>query len=198
MAPLLLVRFWGRYTNDLGTYRQTLRRILECPSVLVSTPQRIISLLDSARPDAVLVVEALRNGTGLLVVDEAHRAAAPSYRRILEELVSGEQPAPVVGLTATPFRMEYVGDDPDAGTAELREIFRDLIEAAATLGASPRARLQERGVLARPELEVIETHTSMRMPEIERAESMAGELSTRLVGGRAQSLVSTIVAKKSE
>jgi superfamily II DNA or RNA helicase len=68
-----------------------------------------------------------------------------------------------------------VGDDPDAGTAELREIFRDLIEAAATLGTSPRARLQERGVLARPELEVIETHTSMRMPEIERADGPSEE-----------------------
>jgi DNA repair protein RadD len=120
-------------------------------------------------------VEALRNGAGLLVVDEAHRAAAPSYRRILAALVTGERPAPVVGLTATPFRMEYVGDDPDAGTAELREIFRDLIEPTATLGPSPRARLQERAVLARPEFEVIETHTSMRMPEIGRADGPSEE-----------------------
>ncbi len=169
VAPVLLVRFWGQYTHDLRHHRQTLRRILECPSVLVSTPNRIVSLLGSDDENAESVIEDLRAGLGLLVIDEAHRAAAPSYRMILAEILRPERQLPVVGLTATPFRREYLEDDPDAGTRELREIFRTLIEPTLTLGSNARATLQERGVLARPAFEVIQTSTVMQIPEVENA-----------------------------
>lgn len=164
VAPLLLVRFWGGYTGDLDQHRATLRRILECPSVLVSTPQRMVNLLEGARPAAVALADDLRRALGLLVVDEAHRAAAPSYRRVVSGLLGKDGRAPVVGLTATPFRMEYVDDDPEAGTKELRAVFRNLIEPVETLGEQARSALQERGVLARPVFETIETATRMRMP----------------------------------
>lgn len=174
VAPVLLVRFWGQYTHDLSHHRQTLRRILEYPSVLVSTPQRVVNLLGSTHPDAASVLADLRDSVGLLVIDEAHRAAAPSYRRILTEVINREQ-IPIVGLTATPFRLEYAGDDPDAGTRELREIFRNLIEPANTLGPNARATLQDRGVLAAPEFRAIPTATVIRMPEIEDSERPSEE-----------------------
>jgi len=167
VAPLLLVRFWGGYTQDLVQHRATLRRILECPSVLVSTPQRMVNVLDGIHPGASSVTDDLRRALGLLVIDEAHRAAAPSYRRIIAETMSRARNVPVVGLTATPFRMEYAEPDPDAGTRELREIFVNLIEPRRTLGDNVRTTLQERGVLARPVFETIETHAPMRMPLLE-------------------------------
>jgi superfamily II DNA or RNA helicase len=167
VAPLLLVRFWGSYTQDLNAHRPTLRRILESPSVLVSTPQRIVNVLEGVRPGAASVADDLKRSLGLLVIDEAHRAAAPSYRRVISGLLGEANPTPIVGLTATPFRMEYVGDDPEAGTVELREIFRNLIEPAATLGDNVRVTLQDRGVLARPVFETIETNTKMSMPALQ-------------------------------
>lgn len=166
VAPLLLVRFWGPFTQDLEVHRATLRRILECPSVLVSTPQRLVNLLQSERPEALAVSEDLRHSLGLLVVDEAHRAAAPSYRKVIGGFLPGPSPVPVVGLTATPFRMEYL-DDPEEGTRDLREIFANLIEPSDTLGDSVRPTLQERGVLARPRFETIPTDTVMKMPPLE-------------------------------
>jgi DNA repair protein RadD len=172
VAPLLLVRFWGGHTADLVAHRDTLRRALTSPSVLVSTPQRVVNLLDSEKEDARELVHALCVGLGLVVVDEAHRAAAPSYRRILTAF---PDEVPVVGLTATPFRQVYTGDDPEAGTRELKEIFRRLIEPRQTLGENVRVRLQERGVLARPEFQTIETGLPLTMPRTDGQELLLEE-----------------------
>jgi DNA repair protein RadD len=168
VPPLLLVRFWGGYTADLTEHRPTLSRILECPSVLISTPQRMINVLEGTKPGAAPVVEDLKRSLGLLVVDEAHRAAAPSYTRIIADTVPAARPVPVVGLTATPFRKEYI--DPMAGTEALRAIFRNLIEPTQTLGENVRITLQDRGVLARPVFDTIATNTAMSMPLFDELE----------------------------
>jgi superfamily II DNA or RNA helicase len=103
VAPLLLVRFWCRYTQDLERHRDALAKVLHSPCVLISTPQRVVNLLKGDSAQARTVVADLRKSLGTLIVDEAHRAAASSYREILGNLVTdGTQ---VVGLTATPFRM---------------------------------------------------------------------------------------------
>jgi superfamily II DNA or RNA helicase len=169
VAPLLLVRFWGTYTDDLEAHRPTLARIIECPSVLVSTPQRLSGVLAGARPGAAPVATDLARALGLLVIDEAHRAAAPIYRRVIAGLLGTSSPTPVVGLTATPFRREYAEDDPEAGTQELRAIFRNLIEPLGTLGEQPRLTLQRDGVLAEPVFETIVTGAPMKMPHLESA-----------------------------
>ena len=168
VAPLLLLRYWGGHRHD----KETVRKALESPSVLVSTPQRIVSLLGHTDQESVELVRLLREALGLIIVDEAHRAAARSYRTILDCLGTG---ASCVGLTATPFRFEYVGDDPEAGTRELKEIFRNLIEPTKTLGANPRLRLQERKVLARPDFQVIETGLAVRMPSVDGGELLEEE-----------------------
>lgn len=164
VAPLLLVRFWGAHMRDLEAHRSTLGRILDGPSVLVSTPQRMVNVLTATDERAVAVAKGLELSLNILVVDEAHRAAAPSYRTVIEGLAEKRQDIPVIGLTATPFRMEYA-EEPAAGTTELREVFGHLTEPHS-LGEKPRDELQRRGVLAQPIFETIETHVAMRMPEI--------------------------------
>lgn len=173
VAPLQLIRFWGGHTQDLGANRDVLRRAFECPSVLVSTPQRVVSLLDRQDAEAVALVSEMRAGLGLLAIDEAHRAAAPSYRRIICEL-AGED-VPVVGLTATPFRNVARGDDSQAGALELQKIFAKLVEPQRTLGSNARLALQKRGILAAPEFVSIETNVSFRMPEVETPDSPVEE-----------------------
>jgi len=165
VAPLLLVRFWGRYTQDLERHRDALAKVLHSPCVLISTPQRVVNLLKSDSAQAHTVVADLRKSLGTLIVDEAHRAAAPSYKTILDALATGG--VPVIGLTATPFRMEYNPKDQDAGTKELSKLFPRLIEPIQTLGDSAREVLQRRGVLAEPRFQTIETNIPMKMPSIE-------------------------------
>ena len=173
VAPFLLVRFWGRYTHDLERHRDALEKVLHSPCVLISTPQRIVNLLKSNSPQAQPVVDDLRKSLGTLVIDEAHRAAAPSYGKILDGLLPED--VPVVGLTATPFRMEYNERDQDAGTSELRNLFRTLIEPRKTLGDSIREELQRRGILAGPQFRTIETNIAMRMPSIENPDDPSSE-----------------------
>lgn len=173
VAPLLLVRFWGRYTHDLERHRDALEKVLHSPCVLISTPQRVVNLLKSDTIDAKRVVGDVQTSLGTLLVDEAHRAAAPSYKKILSDFVVDG--VPVVGLTATPFRMEYNDKNQEAGTAELRNLFRNLIEPTETLGPSTREVLQKRGILAEPRFETIATNVAMRMPAIKNPDEPTSE-----------------------
>jgi len=159
VCPLLIVRFWGRYTNEMTQHRDTLKQITSRPSVLVSTPQRVVNLLK----ESSVIAKDVKGSLGLIVIDEAHRAAAASYKTILNALACPADPVGIVGLTATPFRMEYFSDDPHEGTKELSEIFKhQLIEPRKTLGDDPKeraTRLQEMGILAAPIFETIHTPT---------------------------------------
>lgn len=163
VCPLYLVRFWGSYTRDLHEHRETLERAAASPSVFISTPQRLLNLVDDAKSAWPEVLSALRANLGAIVIDEAHRAAAPSYLRVLDVFSAPARPR-LLGLTATPFRHEYTGSS--AGTQALFEVFRQhLIEPVKTLGNDPRQRLQELGVLAKPILESLETNVRLRLPD---------------------------------
>jgi len=162
-CPLMIVRFWGKFTSDLARHGEVVREFSTRPCVLISTPQRIVALLRSELQSASDLVTSLMRALAILVIDEAHRAAAPSYRAILDRLIANESPASVIGLTATPFRIEYKAD-PFEGTKELLNIFEGLVEPERTLGADVRGRLQEMGVLARPVSLEIATKTNLRMP----------------------------------
>lgn len=177
VCPLRLIRFWGHYTRDMVKYGAVLQEILSRPTVLISTPHRIVNLLDNRVEGGESVIEGLRKSLGVLLIDEAHRAAAPSYRRILRDLPPSEHSVSVAGLTATPFRMEYDEDNPEKGTRELVEIFHDIIEPIRTLGDDPCERLeklQEREILARPAWKTIHTHTIVYLPDVSN-EGCVGE-----------------------
>lgn len=165
VAPMTLVRFWGSYTTDLVEQHLTLREVLKKPSVIVSTPQRIANLLDGKSRGSEFVLGDFLEALGLIVIDEAHRAAAPTYRKIVEALIRPEKRVSLFGLTATPFRMEYVGHDPEEGTRDLKEIFNDLVEPIDTLGANARMSLQSMQILAQPIFQTIETKTKITIPD---------------------------------
>lgn len=168
VCPLLLFRFWGRFTQDLIKHREALDDILQRPSVLISTPQRIVNLLEDNGDRAQEVLRDIQKTTCLIVVDEAHRAAAPSYNRILKHFASQATRA-VLGLTATPFRTEYLSDA-EAGTRELATLFGSLIDARKTLGDNPRETLQQRGILARPVTNTIKTSIVLESPPLQNPE----------------------------
>lgn len=143
--------------------------------VVVATPQRLLNDLQRWSSDEATSPRASRwrQRLGLVVIDEAHRAAAPQYRRLLEGLIDGEEPH-VLGLTATPFRREYMQAFPELGTKELILLFRTLVEPDQTLGEHPREVLQQRQVLARPRERRIQTGRLLGMRELfEHAEAVS-------------------------
>ncbi len=172
VCPLLLFRFWGRYTRNLAEHRETLENIEFRPTALISTPQRIVNLLKGELAGGGKLIESIERTAGLVLIDEAHRAAAPTYRAILQAFAERAPTARVLGLTATPFRQEYLESDPQAGTAQLKELFRTIIEPVKTLGEDPRKRLQERGFLATPVWRTIKTDTLLKAPEVQDPTSL--------------------------
>ena len=87
-----------------------------------------------------------------LVIDEAHRAITPEYTALLETfgMGRGKRGIPLIGLTATPFRGEN-----ERETQQLAARYgRRLLDVAA-LGDNPYATLQEMGVLAEVEHEIL-------------------------------------------
>jgi superfamily II DNA or RNA helicase len=145
------------------------------PAVLVSTPHRLVNLIEGKIVGSEPILEAMMSLVGMIVIDEDHRAAAPSYRKIIGHFGSSTQAPAIVGLTATPFRNEYSPNDPTAGTLELRDLFKTIIEPIDVLGEEPRMALQERGYLARPQFDIIKTETRLRTPEGVNVENPSDE-----------------------
>ena len=176
VAPMTLIRLWGGYTKDLVQKRQSIEDALLRPAVIVSTPHRLASLFDGKAKGSEPVLDAIRANLGLIIVDEAHRAAAPMYRKLVGLLSDIHmQKISIIGLTATPFRMEYIGDDPEKGTKELKEIFHKIVEPVQTLGENPRVALQKMEVLAEPIFETILTGTKMRIPDAPESDLLTEE-----------------------
>jgi DNA repair protein RadD len=175
ICPLYLFRFWGRFMSDLERHTETLLNVRTSPAVMISTPARLSNLAKSTDPAYTAIRDILRETIALLIIDEAHRAAAPSYRQIIGHF-RRQEPIPVFGLTATPFRKEYHPRDPEAGTRELAEIFgENLVEPTDILGSDCKSMLQARGVLAATQVRAIETKTSVKLPRRESRDFLSSD-----------------------
>ena len=84
----------------------------------------------------------------LVVFDEAHQAAAKTYRETIERLDRGGS-VKTLGLTATPGRTG-VGE-----TRNLTDVFEGNLAVPESLGVDPIKALQDKGVLARVQLRQI-------------------------------------------
>ncbi len=103
-----------------------------------------------------------------VVFDEAHHVVAPSYGEVIRALGLGQEPnvldddsttgAPLIGLTATPFRSRQ--DE----TEELAERFHGRLVEPEPPYASIRGFIR-RGYLSRPRLEVVATGYTLQQFE---------------------------------
>lgn len=104
----------------------------------------------------------------MVVVDEAHHTLAPSYRMILQEIHRIGKDVRLLGLTATPSRLN------DVDTARLMQIFDNKI-----IYSVPMSLLITRGFLSKPKYSRVDTqinfHTQITLDE-QRYISKWGEL----------------------
>ena len=126
----------------------------ECGAVVAS----IQKLYAAARGDGSDLtpedLQVLGEQTGVVVVDEAHRALAPSYGTVLNALGFNfrQQSAStaLIGLTATPRRTS------SEETLRLRRRFHNKILNVPSLGQDPVQSLRGQGVLARIKVESLD------------------------------------------
>lgn len=113
-------------------------------SVVVATDAMLYQHLDSDWYDWIYDPVAV-------IVDEAHRAADnKTYRRIFHRLGVdlGNRERPLIGLSATPYR----GRNPEATSLLAKRFGNNLVQ---TLGSDPILELQDRGVLAHIDHQVL-------------------------------------------
>jgi superfamily II DNA or RNA helicase len=136
-----LYRLWG-----------TRNAIPDEDGIIVTTIDKLRNALVEQEGGAVHEALTRAGKVGAVVVDEAHRAEASSYRKVLHSLgieFSGtsQGPIPVVGLTATPLRSQH------EETLRLARRFYGRLLRPTNLPEDPGAALAElrtRGVLSYP------------------------------------------------
>ncbi|MCL2049796.1 MAG: exonuclease domain-containing protein [Defluviitaleaceae bacterium] len=90
------------------------------------------------------------NNEVFLIIDEAHHATAKEYRELIEKIGGAVTNLKILGLTATPFRTA------ENEKGHLKKIFKDDIVYKIDL-----RELINRGILAEPIFEEVETHVDM-------------------------------------
>ena len=202
-----LVRLWGRNTHDaLERLKKLDPPAWESTScmVIVSTPATMAAVLDKL-DHAPLLRTVLIERTCAIVVDEAHRAAAPSYVRIAQwlrrpgrasETDSGEtseRRVALLGLTATPFRETTSASDGTEETLELKKIFGRLL-VPGELGSDPQRMLVEQGILARPVFEDLPTGVDVNIESqvkrfLAKRMKVRGVKSSNVISARGEELI---------
>jgi superfamily II DNA or RNA helicase len=175
-SKIKIVRFWGGFWRDSVEPISAAIELEEHPVILISTVQTMDSIFRSLNDilERDQLADAIQEHVDLVVIDEAHHAAARSYRNMLEKLIANKQllsmindnekfsPLTILGLTATPYRSSGRGQ---ANIDELMKIFKKIHFPTAVLEREGREKsslelkklLQERHVLSKEEIQYFET-----------------------------------------
>ncbi len=161
-----LVRFWG-------TFQPTVEDLKD--SLVVASYQKLASLAEKSKAD----FEKFGKSLSLAVIDEAHKALAPTIKTLLDSF--RRWGVNIVGLTATPGR----GQDATVENRRLAGLFDRRLLRPPSLGADPVEELQRRGVLARVKRAVIDSGVRVKASDGEAArpdgfEDMPGSVLARL------------------
>jgi len=161
-----VVRLWGNHSAkewDLDS------------AFVVAGVSKLSRLADSSDRRFVALIDS----TEAVVIDEAHKATAPTYRNTIAKIREGRNPT-VIGLTATPGRGLGSIDE----NRELASLFgRRLLRP--DLGPEPVQRLREEGVLAQLDRRCVESRVQL---ELQSSESEQSDLPARLLRRLAESV----------
>ena len=142
---LPLIRLWGDYDLDVNAVPG---------AVVISSFSKLLSWR-RRNPDWHFVSDHF----SVVVIDEAHRALAPTMREMVETVIASNR-GKVLGLTATPGR----GEIDQRESRRLAELFGKSLLVPISLGDDPIATLQRDGVLADLQWEVLETGIEAAAP----------------------------------
>ncbi len=130
---------------------------------VVASFQSIYALLTSSNKDLSLL-RSIGSATRMIVVDEAHKATAPTYETAISALATASTPPRIVGLSATPGR-----SDDEEQNRELSNFFHNkkvgLCDDNGNELEDGIGYLQDLGVLARLDREKIETNVSVDLSD---------------------------------
>lgn len=147
-------RIWRHLPKSVSTHIWTgVEKPTYSDGVTCATFESIIEAVPSLDPFTY----------GLIIVDEAHHAGAPTYKRVLDHF----KPRGLLGITATPWR----GDDPEV----LNEIFGPPVFSMSIVDG------MEQGFLAQVDYRMLVDNINWDVvPTLSRHQLSIGELNRRL------------------
>ena len=154
-----LFRCWDRYRDKNIDNIESLED--EATSIMVWTPQMFHTSINENSE----LKDFLTKKTSIVVIDEAHRSGSKTYKEIIRDLSDENNSISFIGLTATPYRKEYMSNSLEDGTKSLKELFGKLLIPSKTLGSNPKKELQKRGYLSLPKTVNIDIKTPIRLDE---------------------------------
>lgn len=119
----------------------------------------------SASQQATSNVGPLAGRVGLVVMDEAHQAIAPTYEHILELLTQAGEPTALLGLTATPGR---TWDDIDEDERLVDFFYSRKVDIQVEGYDNPIDYLVESGYVARPMFKPLFSHSGIDLTKRDR------------------------------
>ncbi len=141
-----LHRLWGKYHPE----------IVRDSSFYVGGIQKIHAMVKNEKSE---LITSLKRYVSLVIIDEAHRTVADSYKEVLSYFGITREDAkiPLIGLTATP------GRSSEDGTKELVKFYHNKIIKLEGKGwGKPIERLRDEGYLAEVKHYVINSKEDFR------------------------------------
>jgi superfamily II DNA or RNA helicase len=117
------------------------------PAFVCASFQMLVAMVESGKN--IGTIEALPSRR-LIVVDEAHKVVAPTYKKVTRSLIGDH--TSVMGLTATPGR-GYGALNSNDENLELSDFFFNTIVSFESGGEDPIEYLRKKNVLARARME---------------------------------------------
>jgi len=171
-------KLWGiRGDQEINIYRfwsnHDVPDFLEGNSFIVASFQKLYSMISSNENTNFQAINNLKRTCGFIIVDEAHKAIAPTYKVCISYLLN-KNLTKLIGLTATPGRTrEDIGEGlSSTETDELAEFFnRNKITITNESGEAidnAIGFLQDKGFLSIINRKKVTTNVELELSEKER------------------------------
>ncbi len=164
VCPLRLSRFWGKHAKSLPAASEAAGTEGR-PILLVTTAEQLTERFAKRSRRARAMRAWLRARTALLLVDDADPAASTCYERLRRALSCNAHAPTMIGLTATPMRIEDALLGVKDGAAALLEVFRQILTPSASLSGDPHVMLEAAGIVAPLRWSDVRTRTLMVVPD---------------------------------
>jgi DNA repair protein RadD len=157
-SPIDMFRLWGKYSTDNITTSSS--------GFIVASLQKVHSMKSASSNDVFEMISKIKTKCRMIIIDEAHKAIAPTYKSSIEFIANIDK-TKLVGLTATPGR----GYD-NSETRELVEFFDgnkiSITDDSGNDVEDPIRFLQDNQYLARVKRTSISTNVELNLTSTER------------------------------
>ena len=168
-SALRLVRLWGTYNPSEFDLSK---------SFIFATLQKMVSL-KSKGPKGSNIYDIVKKNVSIIVIDEAHKAIAKTYKDLLNDLADDSiKKSTLIGATATPGR---TSSNNTSGNLELALFFNKKLLVPAMLKDDPVKYLRDINVLSTLSINFVESGVNVSLDEKEFNEDTSPLDSSRII-----------------